>query len=163
MKISSIIATIIISTLSISSTFAAVATPPEPTSGTTVSSDTVKSVMTHTKKKYKKDTTTGSGVTDTMTKKEDKKSKKKHKKDTMTGSGKTITGSGGTDTMTKKEDKKSKKKHKKDTMTGSGVTIPLPKTDATTGRTYITGPDGGCYYMTANNNKEYVDKKLCAK
>ena len=137
MKISSIIATIIISTLSISSTFAAVATPPEPTSGTTVSSDTVKSVMTHTKKK--------------------------HKKDTMTGSGKTITGSGGTDTMTKKEDKKSKKKHKKDTMTGSGVTIPLPKTDATTGRTYITGPDGGCYYMTANNNKEYVDKKLCAK
>jgi outer membrane biosynthesis protein TonB len=29
------------------------------------------------------------------------------------------------------------------------------------GRTYITGPRGGCYYINANGNKEYVDRNLC--
>lgn len=28
-------------------------------------------------------------------------------------------------------------------------------------RTYITGPRGGCYYLTEKNTKEYVDKSFC--
>ena len=29
------------------------------------------------------------------------------------------------------------------------------------GSRYITGPRGGCYYLTASGNKEYVDRSLC--
>ena len=28
-------------------------------------------------------------------------------------------------------------------------------------RQYYTGPRGGCYYLTASGNKEYVDHSLC--
>lgn len=28
-------------------------------------------------------------------------------------------------------------------------------------KTYITGPKGGCYYLSSNNNKEYVDRSIC--
>lgn len=30
-----------------------------------------------------------------------------------------------------------------------------------TGRTYITGPRGGCYYINGNGNKTYVDRSFC--
>lgn len=30
-----------------------------------------------------------------------------------------------------------------------------------TGRTYIRGPRGGCYYINSNGNKTYVDRSLC--
>lgn len=29
------------------------------------------------------------------------------------------------------------------------------------GRTYITGPRGGCYYVTASGRKQYVDHSMC--
>jgi endonuclease YncB( thermonuclease family) len=29
------------------------------------------------------------------------------------------------------------------------------------GRTYITGPRGGCYYINASGRKQYVDRSLC--
>lgn len=29
------------------------------------------------------------------------------------------------------------------------------------GRTYHTGPRGGCYYINSNGNKQYVDRSLC--
>lgn len=31
----------------------------------------------------------------------------------------------------------------------------------TSGRTYIRGPRGGCYYINRNGNKTYVDRSLC--
>ena len=30
-----------------------------------------------------------------------------------------------------------------------------------TGRSYIRGPKGGCYYINSNGNKTYVDRSLC--
>lgn len=30
-----------------------------------------------------------------------------------------------------------------------------------TGRTYIRGPRGGCYYINSNGNKTYVDRSFC--
>ena len=29
------------------------------------------------------------------------------------------------------------------------------------GRTYVTGPRGGCYYVTASGRKQYVDHSMC--
>ena len=28
---------------------------------------------------------------------------------------------------------------------------------------YITGPNGGCYYINKNGKKTYVDRSLCAR
>ncbi len=42
------------------------------------------------------------------------------------------------------------------TLKESGST----RTDAS-GRTYITGPRGGCYYVSASGKKNYVDKSYC--
>ncbi len=36
--------------------------------------------------------------------------------------------------------------------------VPIP---ATSSRTYIRGPRGGCYYLNRSGNKVYVDKSLC--
>jgi len=38
---------------------------------------------------------------------------------------------------------------------------PTPSAKKTTGRTYITGPRGGCYYINSNGNKTYVDRSFC--
>lgn len=37
-------------------------------------------------------------------------------------------------------------------------TPPAPRS---TGRTYIRGPRGGCYYINSNGNKTYVDRSMC--
>lgn len=34
-------------------------------------------------------------------------------------------------------------------------------TKKATGRTYIRGPRGGCYYINSNGNKTYVDRSFC--
>src|SRR5690606_8410013 len=34
-------------------------------------------------------------------------------------------------------------------------------TSASSGRTYIRGPRGGCYYINRNGNKTYVDRSFC--
>jgi endonuclease YncB( thermonuclease family) len=36
-----------------------------------------------------------------------------------------------------------------------------PKPVAPSGRTYIRGPFGGCYYINSNGNKSYVDRSAC--
>jgi uncharacterized protein YgiM (DUF1202 family) len=38
-----------------------------------------------------------------------------------------------------------------------------PTTPATTGRTYIRGPRGGCYYVEADGKKAYVAHSLCGE
>ena len=38
---------------------------------------------------------------------------------------------------------------------------PLKSTYGSDGKTYITGPRGGCYYINSNGNKTYVDHSLC--
>lgn len=49
----------------------------------------------------------------------------------------------------------------KDTVEAASATIQTtPKTDAS-GRTYILGPRGGCYYINASGKKNYVDKAKC--
>lgn len=48
----------------------------------------------------------------------------------------------------------------------STVSAPTPTAAAAkpvkiAGRTYIKGPKGGCYYLTASGKKTYVNKELC--
>ena len=40
-------------------------------------------------------------------------------------------------------------------------TIPPPSTVVKGNRTYVKGPRGGCYYVTASGRKEYVDRSMC--
>jgi hypothetical protein len=35
------------------------------------------------------------------------------------------------------------------------------RSSSSAGRTYITGPRGGCYYINSNGNKTYVDHSYC--
>ena len=35
-------------------------------------------------------------------------------------------------------------------------------TNASTTRTYVKGPRGGCYYLNTSGSKVYVDKKFCS-
>jgi hypothetical protein len=46
------------------------------------------------------------------------------------------------------------------TETNSIKSTPSSKPKST-GRTYYTGPRGGCYYINSNGNKSYVDRSLC--
>jgi hypothetical protein len=39
-------------------------------------------------------------------------------------------------------------------------TVPEP-VRSTSGRTYIRGSRGGCYYINSHGNKTYVDRSLC--
>ena len=39
---------------------------------------------------------------------------------------------------------------------------PLKSTYGSDGRTYYTGPRGGCYYINSNGNKTYVDHSYCS-
>lgn len=46
--------------------------------------------------------------------------------------------------------------------TNTATTRSRPSSARTsTGRTYIRGPRGGCYYINSNGNKTYVDRSLC--
>lgn len=36
-----------------------------------------------------------------------------------------------------------------------------PRQSRSTGSRYITGPRGGCYYVTASGRKQYVDRSMC--
>lgn len=46
----------------------------------------------------------------------------------------------------------------------SQTPAPAPVQDMASGRTYILGPRGGCYYMSDSGSKVYVkDKSLCGK
>ena len=37
----------------------------------------------------------------------------------------------------------------------------MPSSGQTGARKYITGPRGGCYYVTASGRKQYVDHSMC--
>ncbi len=40
---------------------------------------------------------------------------------------------------------------------------PIATLSPAQGRTYITGPRGGCYYINRNGNKTYVDRSFCGR
>lgn len=40
-------------------------------------------------------------------------------------------------------------------------TAPAKKPEKIAGRTYMKGPQGGCYYIAASGRKTYVNKELC--
>ena len=46
--------------------------------------------------------------------------------------------------------------------TSSSSYEPLKSTYGSDGRTYYTGPRGGCYYINSNGNKTYVDHSYCS-
>ena len=45
------------------------------------------------------------------------------------------------------------------TVTPAMLATPVAKTS--TGRTYVKGPRGGCYYLNSSRSKVYVDKSYC--
>lgn len=50
-----------------------------------------------------------------------------------------------------------------DTNSNKEVVTPTPATNSnkSTGRTYIRGTRGGCYYINSKGNKTYVERSLC--
>jgi len=43
-----------------------------------------------------------------------------------------------------------------------GASVTRRPAASASSRTYIRGPRGGCYYLTASGNKQYVDRSLCS-
>ena len=41
------------------------------------------------------------------------------------------------------------------------VRVIVPATRSNTGRVYIRGPRGGCYYISSSGSKVYVDRSVC--
>ena len=50
-------------------------------------------------------------------------------------------------------------------VVATGEKTPLPagysRHKAAAGRSYITGPKGGCFYLNASGDKVYVDRSYC--
>ena len=44
---------------------------------------------------------------------------------------------------------------------GTQATANPPAQKIKDGKTYVTGPKGGCYYVTASGRKQYVDHSMC--
>jgi outer membrane biosynthesis protein TonB len=61
----------------------------------------------------------------------------------------------------KEEPKKTVAKEKPKKVTTPAKTTPKPVVSVA--HTYITGPEGGCYYINSNKNKTYVEKTFCKK
>jgi hypothetical protein len=40
---------------------------------------------------------------------------------------------------------------------------PVPRPASDSGRTFIMGPRGGCFYVTPSGGKKYVDRGLCGQ
>jgi len=47
-------------------------------------------------------------------------------------------------------------------QTAAAEPTPEPKAVKVPGRTYVRGPQGGCYYINAGGKKTYVNKDLCS-
>ena len=43
----------------------------------------------------------------------------------------------------------------------SSTSVPAETKVVKGNRTYVKGPKGGCYYVTASGRKEYVDRSMC--